>query len=145
LIVWLFLLAWRGKTDPQTWHRLAFNFTQLGLILLTVIALAILVSVVSRGLLGQPEMFIGGNGSYAGRLVWFTPASGTELTRPEIISVSIWLYRLLMLAWALWLANAVIRWLQSGWKNFTAGGAWRSRSRVVKPEIAEREALTKQV
>jgi hypothetical protein len=137
---WLLLLARRGKREPNAQHWLAFNFAQLGLVLLTIIALSILVYVVSRGLLGQPEMFIRGNGSHAGRLVWFTPASGNELTRPEIISISIWFYRLLMLVWALWLANAVIRWLQIGWQNFTAGGAWRT-SRL-KEEEKEEEALT---
>ena len=141
ILAWLFLLAWRGKREPNSQHWLAFNFGQLGLILLTIIALSILVFIVSRGLLGQPEMFIRGNGSFAGALTWFTPASGTELTRPEIISISIWFYRLLMLVWALWLANAVIGWLQLAWKNFTAGGAWRSRPRVLKPE-AERGTLT---
>ncbi|MFN9365802.1 MAG: hypothetical protein ACK6CE_13525 [Planctomycetota bacterium] len=137
---WLLLLARRGKREPNAQHWLAFNFAQLGLVLLTIIALSILVYVVSRGLLGQPEMFIRGNGSHAGRLVWFTPASGNELTRPEIISISIWFYRLLMLVWALWLANAVIRWLQIGWQNFTAGGAWRTNR--LKEEEKEEEALT---
>lgn len=133
VLTWLFLLAYRGKRDPASRHWLGFNFFQLALILLTIIALGILVTVVSRGLLGQPEMFIRGNGSHAGRLAWFTPASSNELTRPEIISVSIWFYRLLMLAWALWLANAVIGWLQLGWRNFTFGGAWRTRPRVMRP------------
>lgn len=137
ILIWLFLIAYRGKRDPETQHWLAFNFAQLGLILLTIIALSILIFVVSRGLLGQPEMFIRGNGSYAGRLVWFSPSSDSQLTQPEIISVSIWFYRLLMLVWALWLANAVIRWLQLGWKNFTTGGAWRTWRRK-----KEEEALT---
>jgi hypothetical protein len=137
IVSWLYLLAYRGKSQVDSQHWLAFNFAQLGLVLLTIIALSMLIFVVSRGLLGQPEMFIRGNGSYAGRLVWFTPASNNELTQPEIISVSIWFYRLLMLVWALWLANAVIRWLQLGWKNFTTGATWRR-----KKEEEEEEALT---
>lgn len=137
ILIWLFLIAYRGKRDPKSQHWLAFNFSQLGLILLTIIALSILIYVVSRGLLGQPEMFIRGNGSHAGRLVWFSPATSAELAQPEIFSVSIWFYRLLMLVWALWLANAVIRWLQLGWRNFTTGGAWRTYARVRKPEDKE--------
>jgi hypothetical protein len=35
-----------------------------------------------------------------------------------------------MLLWGLWLANAVIRWLAAGWRQFTAGAAWRWRSRI---------------
>jgi len=50
-----------------------------------------------------------------------------DLDRPWVVTVSIWLYRLLMLLWGLWLANAVIRWIVEGWRQFTAGGAWRWR------------------
>ena len=34
-------------------------------------------------------------------------------------------YRAAMLAWALWLALALLRWLRWGWGCFTAGGGWR--------------------
>ncbi len=110
----------------------SFDLLQLLLVFLTVMSLITLVVVVSRGLLGTPEMFITGNGSSANRLIWFSPAEGRELGRPWVFSVSIWYYRLLMLLWGLWLANAVIRWLITGWKQFTTGMAWRWRSRIAK-------------
>ena len=104
---------------------------QLVLIGFTVAALVTLFIVVSRGLLGHPEMFLTGNGSAGNRLVWFAPAAGRELDRPWVFTVSIWFYRLLMLLWGLWLANAITRWLVMGWRQFTSGGAWRWRDRRV--------------
>jgi hypothetical protein len=41
------------------------------------------------------------------------------------LSVSIWFYRLLMLAWALWLAFALLGWARWGWESYAAGGLWR--------------------
>jgi len=34
-------------------------------------------------------------------------------------------YRLAMLAWAPWLAQALLRWLRPGWQCFTSGELWR--------------------
>ena len=127
---WLFLLARRGRRDPQADHWLAFDLMQLLLVGLTVAALAILVVVVSRGLLGRPEMFITGNGSFENQLRWFAADSAPDLDRPSVVTISIWFYRLLMLLWGLWLANALTRWLVIGWRQFTAGGGWRWRTRV---------------
>jgi hypothetical protein len=133
VVGWLYLLAWRGKRDPQAGGWLSFNMMQLVIVLLTIMSLVTLVVVVSRGLLGTPEMFISGNGSYGNRLVWFSPAEGVSLGQPWAFSVSIWYYRLLMLLWGLWLANAVIRWLIAGWRQFTEGGAWRWKAKIARP------------
>ena len=43
----------------------------------------------------------------------------------------VWFYRLLMLAWALWLAAALIRWLKWGWDQFSSVTLWKSRLRRV--------------
>jgi len=38
-------------------------------------------------------------------------------------------YRVAMLAWALWLALALLRWLRWGWTCFSEGGLWHPLSR----------------
>jgi len=43
-----------------------------------------------------------------------------------VISVPLLVYRLAMLAWALWLAIALLRWLRWGWECVTTGGGWRA-------------------
>jgi len=131
VIGWFFLLAWRGK-NPGSIPTIGFQLLQLVLAGSTVVVLGILIAAVREGLLGDPEMFILGNGSSQTRLQWFQPRSGTELPQPLVVSVSIWYYRLLMLAWALWLAAALIRWLKWGWTQFSEGGCWkRAREKTI--------------
>jgi hypothetical protein len=42
-----------------------------------------------------------------------------------VLSVPLLVYRLLMLAWALWIAQALLGWLRWAWDCFSAGGYWR--------------------
>jgi hypothetical protein len=125
VVAWLFLLGQRGRGELGARNWFIFDLTQLVLVGFTLAALITLVVVVSRGLLGSPEMFITGNGSFANQLAWFAPQAAAELDRPWVLTISIWWYRLLMLLWALWLANALTRWLVTGWRQFTTGGGWR--------------------
>jgi len=43
---------------------------------------------------------------------------------PRCLSVSLWWFRILMLAWALWLAASLIRWLRWAWTQFSTGGCF---------------------
>lgn len=114
-----------------------FNLLQLVLVGLTPIALGILILVVGEGLLGNPDMFIVGNGSSRTYLNWFEPRVGTSLPEPYIVSVSVWYYRLSMLFWALWLAAALLRWLHAAWDSFSHGGCWRRSPPRRGPVVAE--------
>ena len=132
VVGWLFLLTWRGSESFLRLGNLRYNLLQVFLIGLTVTALGILIFAVSEGLLGSPVMFITGNGSTSETLRWFQPRSGPALPQPGALSISIWWYRLAMLAWALWLAAALLRWLRLGWENFSAGGFFRRSPKVPK-------------
>ncbi|HSI11020.1 MAG TPA: hypothetical protein VK961_03200, partial [Chthoniobacter sp.] len=125
VVGWLFLLAWRGSDSFQSLSKASYNTLQILLIPLTFAALAILVAAVGEGLLGRPEMFIVGNDSTQTVLHWFKARSDGQLPHCECLSISTWWYRLFMLVWALWLALALIRWLQRGWKSFGTGGYFR--------------------
>ncbi len=122
VVGWLFFLGWRGTPDFPHKAGVYFNVLQVALIALTVAALGVLLFAVGEGLLGNPEMFIIGNGSTTAALRWFQPRSENLLPRPGLVSISIWWYRFFMLAWALWLAASLIRWLRTGWQNFSTGG-----------------------
>jgi hypothetical protein len=90
-----------------------------------VTALALLVFAVSNSLLGTPEMQIVGNGSSSMLLNWYQDRSSDALPMAQVLSVPLLIYRLAMLAWALWLAMTLIGWLKWGWHCFSAGGYWR--------------------
>jgi hypothetical protein len=126
VIAWLFLLAWRGQDSFLRLGNVNFNLLQVVLIGVTAVALGVLIVAVGEGLLGNPEMFVTGNGSTRSALRWYQPRSDAFLPTVGCVSVSIWWYRFLMLAWALWLAAALIRWLRWGWKNFSSGRLFKS-------------------
>ena len=129
VIGWLFLLAWRGDESFLRRSNREYNGLQVVLMGLTVAAMLTLLAAVGEGLLGNPKMFITGNGSSRTVLRWFQARSEALLPRPGCLSISIWWYRLLMLAWALWLAASLIRWLRWGWGNFSEGGFFRRQPR----------------
>ena len=125
VVAWLFAFDWRGRGElPQL--RWRFNLVQATLVLLTGVALLALASAIPQGLLGQPDMHVTGNGSSAQSLQWFADRSADALPQASAVSLPLWVYKVLMLAWALWLANALIGWLRSGFAAWTKDGYWRA-------------------
>jgi hypothetical protein len=92
--------------------------------LLAVLTLVTLFWAVQQGLLGLPQMQIGGNGSSAYELNWYQDRSDPMLPLARVYSAPLLIYRLLMLAWALWLAFALLRWIGWAWQAFSQGGRW---------------------
>ena len=124
VIGWLLALSFRKKL-PEELSQIRFNSIQIVLAILTLGALTILFYAVSQGLLGIPSMQVAGNGSSAFNLNWYADRVGVTLPQVWVFSVAIWIYHLLMLFWALWLALSLLRWLQWGWECFSDHGIWR--------------------
>jgi hypothetical protein len=134
VVAWFFVLRWRGHERFQTLHWLAYDGAQLLLVALTATTVGILLFAVSAGLLGNPKMFILGNGSTSTLLRWFQARSeGPTLPVCAGFSVSIWWYRFAMLLWALWLAVSALGWLSAAWKSFASGGFFRRRPQRTPP------------
>jgi hypothetical protein len=131
VVVWLLALRWREGWKHDTTARWPFNLVQLALAALTVVAVSSLVfSGIRYGLLASPDMSIAGPGSYTGNFEWFLDRTDAVLPQPVVISVPIWVYRLLMFGWALWIALALAKWLRGAWHAWTAGGFWRNKAIV---------------
>ena len=139
VIGWLFVLAWRGREPFQALPAWAYNLLQVAIVILTAISLGIFIAVVAEGLLGNPEMFIIGNGSSRTMLRWYQSRCETLLPNPGCLSISIWWYRLLMLVWALWLASSLIRWLRWAWQQFSTGGCVKRNKKKLSapPPLAQ--------
>ena len=128
VVVWLIGLGLRARMRaPEQMPGTRFNLLQLGLAALTVLALAMLIGAVPQGLLGLPDMHVAGNGSSAANLHWFADRSSGALPSAGVLSLPLWVYKIAMLAWALWLANALIGWLRWAFDAWTHGGYWRKR------------------
>ncbi|RUL76809.1 hypothetical protein [Dyella choica] len=141
VVLWLILLGLRARHDAALtgFATVKFNLLQAALAVVTLLALITLISAVPKGLLGLPDMHVAGNDSTAWSLNWFADQSGNALPNAGVISVSLWFYKIAMLAWAIWLANALIGWLRWGFEAWTKGGYWRKREakRPVPPLPAE--------
>jgi hypothetical protein len=79
-------------------------------------------------------MMITGNQSSPYSLNWYQDRSAALLPKATVISAPLKVYRLLMLAWSLWLAVSLLNWLKWGWGCFAKNGLWR-----VKPPKMEQQ------
>ena len=143
VVGWFLALAWR-ETSLEEAGWLKFNGVQLLLVVWTIAALAGLYTAVERGLLGTPDMQIAGNHSSGGDLHWYQDRIDAVPPQAWTLSLPLLAYRLLMLAWALWLAFALLNWLRWAWAVFSRDGLWRRltlpvfgrRRRQATPETA---------
>ncbi len=122
---WLLVLGLRQRFGNNL-KGFRFNAVQAALFCLTLAAMGGLVFAVHNGLLGQPDMRIAGNGSSSHLLRWYSDRTGSILPTPGVFSFSILAYRLVMLAWALWLAASLLGWIKWGWQAYSSGKLWDS-------------------
>ena len=142
VVLWLFALGLRRRLGEDALAPWRFNLMQIGLVLLSMAALSALLLAVQQGLLGSPAMQVAGNGSSATELNWYLDRSGEQTAPVTVISAPIWIYRLLMLAWALWLAWRLLDWLRWGWQGLVAPTPWRQSRRQALKRKATEEGLS---
>ncbi|MCC6274144.1 MAG: hypothetical protein IT572_11840, partial [Deltaproteobacteria bacterium] len=121
---WILALGYRERKPLA--GNFSFDLFQILLVAWTLAALIVIFVSIHQGLLGMPDMQIAGNGSSSTFLRWYKDRTGDALPQVWVISVPLFCYRLAMLAWALWLALALLRWLRWAWASLTEGGAWRA-------------------
>jgi hypothetical protein len=126
--VWLFAMRWRERmAASQALTPRRFNVLQVVLAGLTVIAVTSLVFAgVRYGLLATPDMGVTGPGSFGSTFSWFVDRTSAALPQPTVYSVPMWVYRIVIFAWALWIALALARWLRFAWRAWSTGGYWRT-------------------
>ena len=129
IVAWLLITGARATwTGVTAWWR--FNLLQVMVAGATIVALIAIVSSLPIGLLGTPDMHVTGNGSYGNSLKWFADSSQSVLPTASAWTLPLWVYKTLILGWALWLSFALIRWLPWVWRCFSSEGYWRARTRA---------------
>ncbi|MBU1234214.1 MAG: hypothetical protein KKC77_15080, partial [Proteobacteria bacterium] len=125
VVIWLILLGLRKTKGGEISQITTFNIVQVLLVLITFAALGSLFFAIQQGLLGHPDMQIGGNGSSGHTLRWYQDRNASILPTAWVITVPLLVYRISMLLWALWLAFALLRWLRWGWDCFSDTATWK--------------------
>ncbi len=130
VIAWLLVCGARERFGVAGLNVWQFNLAQVVIAGTTVLALLAIVSALPQGLLGTPDMHVTGHHSNAGLLAWFADRSASELPQASALTVPMWIYKAVILAWALWLSFALVRWLPWAWKCFSSDGFWRREQKA---------------
>jgi hypothetical protein len=109
---------------------LRHNLLQFVVVIWVLAFASALFDAVQSGLLVQPDMQVMGAGSHDNSLQWYVDNSAPELPQPTLLSAPMWVYRVLMLAWSLWLARRLLGWAPWVFRAFAAGGLWKKRVKV---------------
>jgi hypothetical protein len=128
VIAWLLVCGAREKLQTEM-PSVVFNALQLLIGAATIVALGAIVSSLPYGLLGTPDMQVTGYHSFGNSLSWFADRSESVLPTAAAWSAPMWIYKVLILAWALWLSFALLRWLPWVWQCFSSQGFWRKEAR----------------
>ena len=126
VVGWFFALAW--LPSPQQLRRLgadeqaARSAMPFALGLWTLIAAIVLYLTIQRSLLGYPDLLVGGNGSTPFELNWYQDRFQNQPDADWAISMSLTAYRMMMLAWSLWLAFSLLGWIRWGWRRLVETG-----------------------
>ena len=127
----VFALALRGRRQPQSaW---AFDALQLLVAGWALVSLGLLYVAIHQGLLFRPDMQVAGGGSTDTVLRWYSDRVTGDTPATGVLSLPLWLYRVAMLLWALWLAAGLVRGVGPAWRAFSEGGLWRPIPRPTRP------------
>jgi hypothetical protein len=138
IIVIAWFVAMNKRRDvTSTMSTSAFQWMQVGLVLLTLVFIVSLFTSISDGLLGSPRMQLAGpvinivqslfTDPQMYQLQWYQDISKGDLAQAWVISLPMYVYRVLMLLWALWLAFSLVKWMRWGWESFATQGYWKGR------------------
>ncbi|MFO1257917.1 MAG: hypothetical protein U1E78_05860 [Gammaproteobacteria bacterium] len=133
VLAWFFAMGRCAVWKPQ-FKSWGYTVLQVGLVFLTFIFIISLLTSISKGLLGTPQMQLAAPmsgliyNSYFGPdhhyLSWYQDLSTNSTPKAWVLTLSVYWYRGLMLLWALWLAFSMMHWFKWGWQSFSRGGLW---------------------
>ena len=121
-----------------------FNFFQLVLIGASIVFGITLIIALLTNLLGNVDMQIMGNNSYAYRMIWYTDRITHNLPLAGTYSAPIWVWKVLMLIWSLWLTNAVLKWIIWGWNSWSKDAMWKKKVYTHSFQSASDNAIQKE-
>lgn len=127
VLVWFIAFELRGRYYER-FNPYLLNLYQIALGFGTIVFFFVLYWSIQTNLLGNVDMQISGAGSTEYKLNWYLDRTEGSFPIAKLYTLPNWFWKVLMLAWSLWLANRLISWLQWAWEQFQIGGVWHSTS-----------------
>lgn len=125
VVGWFLVMEARRRFGPALSSRRWFITAQVSVALWGLLAAGVLLETVRVGLLGYPDLMVLGNGSDATHLHWYADRFSATTAQAWVFSAPMYVYRVIMLLWALWLSASLLKWVKWAWECFSAGGHWR--------------------
>ena len=126
VVLWFFAMEARRRRPVESASPL-FNVTQVGLILLSIVALLSLFATIPQSLLSAPDMQVTGNGSHNYFYQWYQDHSAEVLPQGWVFSLPLGAFRIAMLLWSLWLVFALMGWIKWWWECLSTGQLWNQQ------------------
>jgi hypothetical protein len=125
VLLWFAALHFRKQLVPE--RGWVFNLMQLGIVVLSFLALSALFEATRAGLILKPDMQVSGSSSSNALLRWYVDRFDGELPSVSVYSLPLSVWRGFMLLWSVWLATSLLGWMRWGWQSFSHEGLWRKR------------------
>ena len=140
------LIAVAAVWSKRYWEdarALPYNAGQIVLVVGALFSVLAFYHGIAQGLLGMPDMHIAGNGSSSHLLNWYQDRTvGSRMPVSTVISAPMWVYRLVMLGWALLAALALTRlalWFWRAWRQPVMFRSFGPRPSRLKLDDIDRE------
>ncbi|MGB0843574.1 MAG: hypothetical protein ACPGVN_02395 [Alphaproteobacteria bacterium] len=108
VVVFLVAIAFLPNLNGRIKNAYLFNARQLFIGFWALVTVITFVYAIVQGLLSSPDMKVAGYGSWSYGLSWFIDRWQGETPVVQLITAPLWVFRLCMLLWALWLAFTVL-------------------------------------
>ncbi|MBI5609039.1 MAG: hypothetical protein HY902_09175 [Deltaproteobacteria bacterium] len=145
VVGWVVVVGWRRRYGLQGWGEggrllpnALHNLLQLALAGWTLFAMATLYGAIHQNLLLDVDMQVAGMNSTGTLLRWYVDRIDGALPAARVWSLPLWVWRALMLGWALWLVLLLTKLLPWAWRAYASGALWRhaDKQRVPAAEVA---------
>lgn len=122
--IWFFAIWLKSRTKEEIARPWLYRLGQLVLCGVTIFVLYFLVRTIVAALTNDPNMYIVGSNYTNGWFTWFSDEITGTVPSPWILSVPMWIYLVLILAWVMWLVFTLLQWMRAWWESLKVPVLW---------------------
>lgn len=134
LVIWLIVLKAKPMWAVFIRTPRLYNCVQVGLFMLSLWVLISFIVAVPSSLLAHPRMAVTGQ-YWSSAFVWYQDRLGADFPSVAVWSLPLWVYRVAMLVWCLWLANRMVLWARWGWGQLALLGWFKAVPSKTKARV----------
>ena len=122
--IWFFAIWIKSRVKEEISQPWLYRLGQLVLTGITLLVLYVLVKTVVAALTNDPNMYIVGTYYSSTWFTWFSDEISREIPSAWVLSVPLWVYFVLILAWVMWLVFSLLQWLKAWWETLNTPVLW---------------------